>query len=241
MIVLTRLSHFKRGMKDAVPIFLGYLAVSFTFGIAARNSGLSVFEATFLSLVNLTSAGQFAALGIISAGASYFEMAATQLIINLRYSLMSSTLSQKVNTKLSFLHRAAMSFGVTDEIFALAAGVNGELSPYYNYGMMALSIPGWTLGTFLGVLSGNILPSRILSALSVALYGMFIAIIIPPAKKNRVVAGVVAVSMLASFAFGILPIVKNISSGFKIIILTVIIAAFAAFLFPIEEKEENNA
>ncbi len=240
MIVLTRLSHFKRGMKDAVPIFLGYLAVSFTFGIAARNSGLSVFEATFLSLVNLTSAGQFAALSIISAGASYFEMAATQLIINLRYSLMSSTLSQKVNTKLPFLHRAAMSFGVTDEIFALAAGVNGELSPYYNYGMMALSIPGWTLGTFLGVLSGNILPSRILSALSVALYGMFIAIIIPPAKKNRVVAGVVAVSMLASFAFGILPIVKNISSGFKIIILTVIIAASAAFLFPIEEKEENN-
>jgi predicted branched-subunit amino acid permease len=237
----TRLWHFKRGMKDAIPIFLGYIAVSFTFGIAAKNSDLTVFQATLVSLTNLTSAGQFASLGIIAASASYLEMALTQLVINLRYCLMSSTLSQKVSPKLPFLHRAVMSFGVTDEIFALAAGVHGELSPYYCYGMMASAIPGWTLGTFFGVALGNILPDRLLSALGVALYGMFIAIIIPPARKNRVVTGVVAISMAASALFTYLPVVREISSGFRIIILTLVIAAVAALLFPIQEAEEKEA
>ncbi|MBR5459784.1 MAG: AzlC family ABC transporter permease [Clostridia bacterium] len=228
-------------MRDAFPVFLGYLAVSFTFGIAARNSDLTVFQATLMSLLNLTSAGQFASLGIIAASASYFEMAATQLIINLRYSLMSSTLSQKVDTKLPFFHRAIMSFGVTDEIFALGAGVHDTLSPFYCYGMMASAIPGWTLGTFFGVVLGNILPDRLLSALSVALYGMFIAIVIPPSRRNKVVAGVVALSMLASALFTYLPVVSQISSGFRIIILTVVISAVVALLFPVEDKEDENA
>ncbi len=235
---LTRFAHFRQGFRDAIPIFLGYLAVSFTFGIQAKNGGLSPFEATLMSLVNVTSAGQFASLGIIAASASYFEMAITQFIINLRYCLMSSTLSQKVSPSLSFFHRAAISFGVTDEIFALAAGVQGDLSPFYNYGMMACAIPGWCLGTLFGVVLGEVLPARLVSALGVALYGMFIAIIIPPARKNRVILSVVSVSMLLSCLFTYTPVLCEISSGFRIIILTVIIAAVAAVLFPVKDKEE---
>ena len=237
---LTRFAHFKRGLRDAFPIFLGYLAVSFTFGIAAKNSGLSPFEATLMSLVNVTSAGQFASLGIIAASASYFEMAITQLIINLRYCLMSSTLSQKVSPKLSVFHRAAISFGVTDEIFALAAGVHGDLSPFYNYGMMASAIPGWCLGTLFGVILGAVLPARIVSALSVALYGMFIAIIIPPARKNKIILAIVALSMTASLVFEIVPILSSISSGFRIIIITVVFAALAAILFPVKDEEVRD-
>lgn len=240
MIKLTRFGHFKRGVRDAFPIFLGYAAVSFTFGIQAKESGLSVFEATLMSLVNLTSAGQFAALGIISASASYLEMVITQFIINLRYCLMSSTLSQKVNPALPLYHRAVMSFGVTDEIFALAAGVHDDLSPFYCYGMMTTAIPGWTLGTLFGVIMGNVLPTRIVSALSVALYGMFIAIIMPPTRKNRVLAAVVPVSMLSSLAFTYLPVVSQISSGFRIIILTVVIAAVSAALFPVGKEGGNE-
>ena len=227
-------------MRDAIPIFLGYFAVSFAFGITAKTSGLSVVEAVVMSLLNLTSAGQAYAIGVIAAGSSYLELAATQFIINLRYALMSSTLSQKVNPKLPFYHRAAMSYGVTDEIFALSAGVHGELSPYYNYGMMSVSIPGWTLGTLFGALLGSVLPESLLSALGVALYGMFIAIIIPPSRKSRVVLGVVVIAMILSAVFKYAPILEKISSGMRIIILTVVISTVAALLFPIEEKEEEN-
>ncbi len=240
MIALTRFAHYKKGMHDAIPIFLGYFAVSFAFGILAKTNGLTVFQATLLSLTNLTSAGQYAGLRDIVSGVSYVGVALTQLIINLRYCLMSSTLSQKVSTKLPFYHRAAMSFGVTDEIFALAAGVHGELSPFYSYGMMSLSIPGWTLGTLCGALLGSVLPERVLSALGVALYGMFIAIIVPPARKRPVVAGVVVVSMLLSALFNYTPYLKEIQSGFRMIILTVVIAAVAAVLFPVDEKEDEN-
>ncbi len=237
---MTKLAHFKKGIKDAFPIFLGYLAVSFTFGIEAKTSGLTPFQATLMSLVNVTSAGQFASLSIITASASFFEMAITQLIINLRYCLMSSTLSQKVSPKLSIFHRLAISYGVTDEIFALAAGVHGTLSPYYNYGMICSAVPGWCLGTLLGVIMGNVLPHRIISALSVALYSMFIAIVIPPSRKNRVIAGVVAVSMLLSLVFSLTPVLNTVSSGFRIIILTVVISSLAAILFPVKDKEVGD-
>lgn len=237
---MTNIAHFKKGLKDAFPIFLGYLAVSFTFGIEAKTAGLTPFQATLMSLVNVTSAGQFASLSIITASASYFEMAITQLIINLRYCLMSSTLSQKVSPKLSIFHRATISYGVTDEIFALAAGVHGTLSPFYNYGMICSAVPGWCLGTLFGVIMGNVLPHRIISALSVALYSMFIAIVIPPSRKNRIIAGVVVVSMLASLVFALTPVLNTVSSGFRIIILTLIISSVAAILFPIKDKEEDT-
>ena len=198
-------------------------------------------EAVLMSATNLTSAGQFAALSIIANGSTYFEMAITQLIINLRYCLMSSALSQKLSSKISYWHRFVMSFGITDEIFSVSICVEDKLSPFYSYGLMTAAIPGWTFGTFLGIMSGSLLPEGVISALSVALYGMFIAVIIPSARKSKIIAGIVIISMISSFAFAKLPILKNITSGFRIIILTVIIAGVAAVLFPIEEKQgEGN-
>jgi len=237
---MSKLWFFKKGVKDGIPIFLGYLAVSFTFGIAAKNAGISVGEAVLISATNVTSAGQFAALDIIANSASFIEMAVTQFIINLRYSLMSSALSQKISHKMPFWHRFIMSFGVTDEIFALSANVEGKLSPFYSYGMMSVAIPGWTLGTLLGVISGSLLPQRALSALSVALYGMFIAIVVPPTRKSKILAGIVIVSMLLSFASTKLPFLRDISSGFRIIILTIVIAGVASLLFPIKETENRG-
>lgn len=238
---MSKFSLWKKGIKDGIPIFLGYLAVSFTFGIAAKKAGVSPMEAVLMSATNLTSAGQFAALNIIANGSTYFEMAITQLIINLRYCLMSSALSQKLSSKIPYWHRFVMSFGITDEIFGVSICVEDELSPFYSYGLMTAAIPGWTFGTFLGIMSGSLLPEGVISALSVALYGMFIAVIIPPARKSKIIAGIVIISMISSFAFAKLPILKNITSGFRIIILTVIIAGVAAVLFPIEEKQgEGN-
>ena len=231
---------FKRGIIDGIPIALGYLAVSFTFGIMAKKEGLNIFQATLLSLTNLTSAGQFAGLSIISAGASYLEMAFTQLIINLRYCLMSCSLSQKLDPNAKFFHRFFMSYGITDEIFGICSSRPKKLSPFYCYGAICVASPGWALGTFLGALSGSILPARILSALGIALYGMFIAIVIPPAKNNRIIGACVLISMIASMLFNILPVLNKISSGFTIIILTLIIAGAFALFFPININEEQN-
>lgn len=226
---------FRRGLKDGLPIALGYLAVSFSLGIAAKNAGMTALQTTLMSLTNNTSAGEFAALGVISAGAPYLEMAITQIIINLRYLLMSAALSQKLPPDLPLIHRLLVGFEVTDEVFGVSIAVDGRLNPYYTYGMMCMAIPGWALGSCLGVVMGNALPSRIVSALSLALYAMFVAIIIPPARKSRVLAGVIVCSMAASLAFSVLPVLRSISSGMQIIILTVVIAGIAAYFFPIEE------
>ena len=232
------IGYWKKGVRDGIPIALGYIAISFTFGIAAKNAGLTVFQAVLMSAVNVTSAGQFAGLGLIAASAGYFEMVFTQLIINMRYCLMSCSLSQKISDDTYFIHRFFIASGVTDEIFGVSVSTEGKLNPFYTYGVMCIAIPGWVFGTFLGVVSGNILPARVLSALSVALYGMFIAIIIPPAKGNKVISGIILLSMLLSLAFTKLPLLSRISSGFRIIILTVVIAGAAAVFFPI--KEDTN-
>ena len=231
------IKEFKHGFKNGIPIFLGYLAVSFTFGITAKSAGLSVFQATLMSAVNFTSAGQFAALDVITAGSSVLELALTQLIINLIYCLMSSALTQRFSPDMKFFHRFLFSFGNTDEVFGVCASLPERLTASYCYGVLASALPGWVLGTLLGALSGTFLPQRVLSALGIALYGMFIAIIIPPAKKNYKIAGIVFVSMLFSAAFYYLPVLRNISSGFRIIILTIIISAAAALLFPAETEE----
>lgn len=230
---------FKQGMIDGIPIALGYIAVSFTFGILARESGLSAFQAVLLSLTNLTSAGQFAGLGIITASTSYMEMAFTQLVINLRYCLMSCALSQKLDSRAPFFHRFFVAYGNTDEIFGICSTKDGKLDPFYSYGAISVASPGWAFGTFLGVLSGSILPARVLSALGVALYGMFIAVIIPPSKNNRIIAGVVLVSMLISLVFTLTPLLNQISSGFRIILLTLLIAGAAAALFPVNNEETD--
>ena len=232
-------TEFRAGAVDGIPIGLGYLAVSFTFGIMASDSGLTVLQAVVLSLTNLTSAGQFAGLGVIQAGASFAEMALTQLVINLRYCLMSCSLSQKLSRNMPFFHRFFMAYGVTDEIFGVSVCREGNLSPWYSYGLMSAAVPGWTFGTFLGAVSGNLLPQRLLSALGVSLYGMFLAVILPPARKNKVLMGIILVSMGASLLFASIPALSGISSGFKIIILTLVIAGGAAFLFPVKEERED--
>lgn len=232
-------TQFTFGIRDGIPIALGYVAVSFTFGIMASKSGLTVWQSVLISLTCVTSAGQFAGLGIIVSGASMAEMAFAQLIINLRYCLMSCSLSQKLDKSTPFFHRFLIGYGVTDEIFGVSVCKPGWLNPWYSYGLMAAAVPGWTLGTLAGAISGGLLPARVLSALGVALYGMFLAIIIPPAKTSRVLAGVIAVSMICSLIFSLIPALNQISSGFKIIILTVVIAGLAAFLFPIAKEKEN--
>lgn len=233
--------QFMRGLHDGVPIALGYFAVSFTFGMMAVSGGLSVWQATLISLTNLTSAGQFAGLNIMIACGSLWEMALTQLIINLRYSLMSFSLSQKLERNLAPWHRFAVAFGMTDEIFGVSASQPGRLNPFYNYGAMSVAVPGWTFGTLAGAVAGNVMPGFLASALSVAIYGMFLAVIIPPAKKHRAVLKVVVGAMAVSTLFACTPVLNKVSSGFVIIITTLAVAGMAAYFCPIEDGEEEDA
>lgn len=232
---------FVRGMRDGLPICLGYFAVSFTLGIAARNAGLTALQATLTSFLNNASAGEYAGFTIIAHNGTYLEMALMILIANARYLLMSCALTQKLSPDTGLLHRLIIGFDVTDEIFGVSIAVPGRLNPFYTYGVMAVAIPGWSIGTGLGVIMGNLLPGRLVSALSVGLYGMFLAVIIPPARKSRIVAALVVISMALSFVADRLTILSGLSSGTKIILLTVIISAAAALLFPVKTDEETEA
>lgn len=234
------LTCFKKGIRHGIPIFLGYLAVSFTLGIAAKNAGMTALQATLTSFLVNASAGQFAGFTLIAAQAGYLEMAVMILVANARYLLMSCALSQKLSPKTGILQRMLIGFDVTDEIFGVSMSFPGKLNPFYTYGVIAVALPGWSLGTCLGVLCGNILPTSIVSALSVGLYGMFLAIIIPPARKNKIIAILVVLSMLASFLFTKLPVLSSISSGVRIILLTVVISGIAAFFFPVPEEKEDS-
>lgn len=231
-----KIGEWKRGIQVGIPIAMGYFAVSFTFGILAKQAGLNPFEAVLMSVTNLTSAGQFAGLTLIASAAAIIEIAIAQLIINSRYFLMSFALSQKIDPNTSFFHRSLMAYGITDEVFGVSIAVPGKLSPYYVYGVMSAAVPGWALGTLFGVVSGNVLDPRLISALSIALFGMLLAVIIPPAKKSKILAGLIVISMVLSLVFDVLPILQSISSGVKIIILTIIIAGIAAFAFPVKEN-----
>lgn len=241
---MTRKQFFLHGMRDGMPIAIGYFAVAFALGIRAVAASISAPEAALMSLLNLTSAGEAAAIALIGAGTTYVELAFTQLVINIRYLLMSCSLSQKILPKTSVLHRLLMGYGVTDEIFGISVAQSGALSPYYSYGAIAVAAPGWTLGTLAGAVLGNVLPARVVGALGVALFAMFLAIILPPARKNRVIAGIVAVSMAASslltylcsrFAW------TGFTEGFRIVVLTVTVAAVAAVLFPVKDGEKEGA
>ena len=234
---------FLRGLRDGAPIALGYFAVAFALGIKASGAGMTPWQSALMSLLNVTSAGEAAAIALIGAGTTYVELAFTQLVINIRYLLMSCSLSQKIAPETSVLHRLLIGYGVTDEIFGISMGVEGKLTPAYSYGAIAVAVPGWTLGTLLGAILGNILPARANSALGVALYAMFLAIILPPARKNKVIAGLVIVSMLASAALTLLAERlgwTGLTEGFRIIILTVVISAVAALLFPVKESGEEQ-
>lgn len=232
-------SWFLRGLRDGVPIMLGYLAVSFTLGIAARNAGLTAFQAALTSLLNNASAGEYAGFTVIREDAGYIEMAVMTFVANARYLLMSCALSQKLSSRIGLVPRLIIGFDVADEIFGVSMAVPGMLNPWYSYGVIALALPGWALGTGLGVIMGNALPAGVTSALSVGLFGMFMAVIIPPARKSRVLAGIVTISMAASYALFKLPPFSAWSSGMRVILLTVVISGAAATLFPV--KEEDHA
>ena len=231
---------YKKGFRDGIPIGLGYFAVAFSLGIMAQKSGLTAFQAMLTAALTNASAGGYAGFELIGANAPYWQMALMQLIVNARYLLMSCALSQKFSPQTSLLHRSIVAFDVTDEIFGSSIAQKGYLNPFYNYGAMSIAIPGWALGTFFGVLMGDILPARIVSALSVCLYGMFLAIIIPPAKQNKVVAGAVIIAFVTSFAFATLPLLKTIPEGMRVIILTVAISLLAAIFFPVKEDEDDE-
>lgn len=232
------LNSFKTGFRDGIPIALGYLSVSFTFGMAAVAGGLPASVAVAISMTNLTSAGQFAGLDLILASGSFFEMALTQLIINLRYALMSVSLSQKFHKSVTVLDRLLIAFGNTDEIFAVATGKKGEVGKKYMYGLILSPYIGWALGTLIGAVASSLLPEMIRSALGIAIYGMFLAIIIPPMKKNKTVALVIAIAVALSCIFKFVPVLSRVSGGFVIIICAVVAAAIGAVVKPVKEESE---
>lgn len=240
MIILENKEWYKQGLHDGVPIGLGYFAVAFTLGIVAKNAGLTAIQTFLATALTNASAGGYAGFTAIAENSTYIDIALTMLIVNARYLLMSAALSQKLAPNTPLKHRMLVAFDVTDEIFGISVAVNGTLNPYYNYGAMTVSIPCWATGAMMGVLMGNILPQNLVSALSVGLYGMFLAIVIPPARKNKIIAGIVILSMILSFLFTKIPFISGMSSGIRVIVLTVVIALLAAILFPVKEEENEG-
>ncbi|NLJ64546.1 MAG: AzlC family ABC transporter permease [Christensenellaceae bacterium] len=224
-------------MKDGIPIALGYFAVALALGIVARNAGVTALQGFFSSLITISASGEYAGFAMMAEKAPYIELAVMTFIINARYILMSLTLSQKFHESTSLLHRAIIGFFVTDELFAITAARKGYINPYYTYGAAFVAAPAWALGTGVGIVMGNILPSKVVSALSVALFGMFLALTVPAAKNNKVIFSVIIISYIASFVFPMIPAFSGISDGMKAIILTIIIASVYAVLFPREEGE----
>lgn len=226
------------GVRDGIPIALGYLVVSFTLGIIARNAGLNDIQGALASFLNLASAGEYAGFLTIEADAPYLEIILITIVANARYMLMSCVLSQKFSNKTPLIHRIGVGFGVTDEIFGITVRRKGALNPYYNYGAMLIAVPAWTIGTAIGIDMGNVLPDYAVSALGVALYGMFLAVIIPPIKKEKILGGLILISFIASFIVANLPFVSELSAGTRTIILTLIIAGGAAYFRPIAEDKK---
>lgn len=229
------------GFKDGIPIGLGYFAVAFSLGIAAKNAGLTPFQAFITSALCHASAGEYAGFTVIAAAASFLEMATITLIANARYLLMSCAMSQRIDPKMPFFHRLIMSFFITDELFGIAIARPGYLNPWYSYGAILFASPCWAVGTALGAIAGNLLPLRLVSAFSVALYGMFLAIFIPPARKDKVILGIVVLCFVGSGLAAYLPITATLSEGTRTIILTLIISAGAAYFFPRKQEDEVAA
>lgn len=228
----TNRTALEQGFRDGIPIGLGYFAVSFSLGIVARNAGLSPFQGFLASALCSASAGEYAGFTLIAALGTFMEISVITFITNARYLLMSCALSQKADPEMPLIHRLLTSFYITDELFAISIARPGYMNPYYTYGAILIASPCWAFGTAFGVIAGSLLPLRIVSAFSVALYGMFLAVIIPPARKNKVIAGLILLSFAASFGATYLPVISVISSGTRTIILTVVISTVAAILFP---------
>ncbi len=227
---------FLQGYKAAFPIFLGYFTVAFSVGITASKYGLNWFQAWLMSFLNHTSAGQAAAIIMIGNNDSYLAVAISQLVFNLRYLLMSTALALKLRSDTKIRERLVMSYMVTDEIFGISIMKDAPINAWFSIGAMCMAGPGWELGTILGVVIGDVLPPTFIVALSVVLYSMFIAVIFPPARKNKFLLLVIFTSMLLSFLFSILPVLREISFGTKAIILTIVISLFFAYIHPVEDK-----
>ena len=230
------------GMRDGVPIGLGYFAVSFSLGIAAKNAGLTPVQGFLASLLCNASAGEYAGFTLIAAGATYLELAVVTLIAKARYLLMSCAMSQRLDPAMPGFHRLLMAFHITDELFGIAIARPGCLNPFYSYGAVLVAAPCWAVGTALGAIAGGLLPLRLVSAFSVALYGMFLAVIIPAARQSKVIAWLIVLCFGASYGAAHLPAVSRVSGGTRTIILTVVLSAAAALLFPQNtEEDETNA
>lgn len=235
--LLTFQQQFKFGLKRGAPIAFGYVPVSFAFGLMAVSNGISPWIAIFISLSNLTSAGQFAGTSLIIQQAGYIEITLTTFIINIRYMLMSLSLSQKLDAKVTLLERFIFSFGITDETFAVAAAEKSKLTYGYMMGLITGPIIGWTTGTALGAFISSTLPQSFSAALGIALYSMFLAIIIPPLKHSHTVLGVILSACVLSCIMNFMPYLKEISAGFRVIIVTLLVCTVFALIAPIKEEE----
>lgn len=230
--------RFSEGIKDGIPIGVGYLSVAFAFGIFAVDSGLTVWQTLLVSMLNVTSAGQLAAVPIMTGGGSILEMAMSQLVINARYALMSVSLSQKLGKSVTALDRFIISYVNTDEVFAVATGKKGLLGKSYLYGLILTPYIGWSIGTLIGAAAGNILPASFISALGIAIYAMFAAIVTPVAKEDKNTLFCVLSAIVLSCLFHYVPALSKIPQGFSIIICAVLAGGFFALIAPLEEKEE---
>lgn len=228
---------YRTGVNRGLPVGVGYFSVSFGFGAMAAAQGLKALDATLISMTNLTSAGQFAGLTLILAAATLWELILTQLVINSRYALMSLALSQRMGQRIGVLPRLFIAFFNTDEIFALAMAEKGPLTVPFMLGLGTTPILGWTAGTLCGALAGSVLPASIRVALGVMLYGMFIAIVVPPARQEKPVLITVILALVLSCMFAWIPMLQQVSAGISIVICTVAAAAICAWLHPIEEEE----
>ena len=232
--------EFLEGIRDGLPICMGYFSVSMAFGLTAVLSGVPIWAAVMVSITNLTSAGQFAGMNLIAAQGALGEIGLTTFIINLRYFLMSISLSQKVEQKMTMKERLAVSFGITDEIFAVSMQRDREVTSAYMAGLIITPVLGWTSGTFVGAAATSFMPEVLSNALGIALYGMFIAVIVPPAREHKNVLFAVVLAIAASVACTYLPGIKNLSGGWTIILITLLVGAVAAWLFPVEESEGES-
>lgn len=235
-----RKKEFLEGVRDGLPICLGYFSVSMAFGLTAVLSGVPIWAAVMISLTNLTSAGQFAGMNLIAANGALLEIGLTTLIINIRYFLMSISVSQKVEQRMTMKERLAIAFGITDEIFAVSMQRDHELTTAYMAGLIVTPVLGWTGGTLVGAVATSFMPETLSNALGIALYGMFIAVIVPPARTHKNVLFAVALSIAASVACKYLPGIRNLSSGWTIILITILVCLTAAWLYPVEESEGES-
>lgn len=229
------------GMKDGIPIGLGYFAVAFSLGIAASNAGMNAIQGFVMSFFTIASAGEYAGISAVASNATYIEMAVLILVANARYLLMSTALSQRLSPKLSLANRIGVGFGITDEIFGINIAQPYPLNPIYTYGAYVTTIPLWAIGTSAGIVAGNILPEAVVYALSASIFGMFLAIVVPPSRKDRKILIVVLVSFALSSLVYFTPLRFMLSESIRIIVLTLIISAAAAIIFPREDEAEKEA